>query len=559
MTVHQIRYRWAATSLLGERGMGPVESTVGERTLRDWDRMLRDHVWAAGDEPGFVYLTVPGGGALIRKRTTTQDGREGSVAHVLFGEELVAEVALGLTVWAGWDAPELTPLPGADVQAASVHGMHDLRRRARALPGHRLAGLFGHWLQAPGAAYTVLGEPDPSAVICALADIVGEIPTFATDERNDFADGLPTAMFLRSPPVSATAATRRRVDPDTPPDHLVLAGFAAAVVTAYHVAGLPGMAPIRPHPVPVDVDEAVKWAEAAQFVPGVLADLAGLSRLGPADHARLTAPKPLKRVRAAAAAATPAVLTESLDAGLPPPLAEILVREALGRAAGPPVPEDLLDALQPFALSPELVAECVPADDLDLLVYVAGRLLPPADRHELIGRVTRRVPLAPLLRWMEATAATDAAAVRAAFIAVRAHLRRPSPEDLGVFAGHRAMSATVRMLSRSDLETSDHLSALLAAIPSRALNRDLVEILCAAADPPLLHALDRVVTGRAGRTVILRRLQQVFYDLHHLGAPTAPPDVSDPEPPGPRWQGPLRRLVPKIGNRREAKSDSGRR
>ena len=68
--VHQIRYGWSPSSLLGTSGMGPVESTLPAERLTVWDRFLRDHVWAASAEPGFTFI-VHG-----RHRCPAQEGRD---------------------------------------------------------------------------------------------------------------------------------------------------------------------------------------------------------------------------------------------------------------------------------------------------------------------------------------------------------------------------------------------------------------------------------------------------------------------------------------------------
>ena len=78
--VHTIRYRWSESSLVGTRGMGPVETSLPPDQLPVWDRRLRDHVWAASAEPGFTFVAHDGAGALIRKHTTQADeGRPGSI------------------------------------------------------------------------------------------------------------------------------------------------------------------------------------------------------------------------------------------------------------------------------------------------------------------------------------------------------------------------------------------------------------------------------------------------------------------------------------------------
>ena len=215
--IHQVRYGWSPSSLLGTRGMGPVESTLPADLLTVWDGYLRDHVWAASAEPGFTFIVREDIGALLRKvATPAADGRPGSAAHALLGSRLTARDALGLTGWDGWDAPALSELPWSALEAAAYRGLGELRARARALQPDRLAGLFAQLLQAPGEGYTVIGEPDPLAVTCALGDLIGQIPTFASDEHDDTGPSLPTAVFLREAPFSTTAVTRRGSAPTLP-------------------------------------------------------------------------------------------------------------------------------------------------------------------------------------------------------------------------------------------------------------------------------------------------------------------------------------------------------
>src|SRR5262245_36707089 len=212
--VHQVRYDWSPSSLLGERGMGPVESTLPDELLPVWDSYLRDHVWAADAEAGFTFIVRESIGVLIRKvATVAADGRPGSAAHALLGPDLTAHDALGLTCWGGWDDGPLGEMPWTAFEPVAEWGLVELRARARILLADRLSGLFAQVLQAPGDSYTIIGEPDPLAVTCALGDLMGDTPTFATDERDDTGAGLPTAVFLRKAPFSTTTVTRRRLNP----------------------------------------------------------------------------------------------------------------------------------------------------------------------------------------------------------------------------------------------------------------------------------------------------------------------------------------------------------
>jgi hypothetical protein len=244
--VHQIRYAWSESSLVDTRGMGPVASTLPADLLAVWESLLQDHVWAASTEPGFTFLLRDGIGVLIKKEAT-REGRRGSDARVLLSERLTARDALGITSWKGWDDPEVRVLDWSAVEPVVRAGLDELRIRARALPPGRLANLFGQLMCLPGSSYTVIGEADPLAIICALGDLLGETPSFASDEAEDSRQELPTAVFMREAPVSATIAVRLRLDPAAAAPDPVIAGFAEAVVDAYVTEGLDGIEIGRAH------------------------------------------------------------------------------------------------------------------------------------------------------------------------------------------------------------------------------------------------------------------------------------------------------------------------
>ena len=58
--IHQVRYGWSPSSLLGTRGMGPVESTLPADLLTVWDGYLRDHV-LGGERRAGVHVHRQGG------------------------------------------------------------------------------------------------------------------------------------------------------------------------------------------------------------------------------------------------------------------------------------------------------------------------------------------------------------------------------------------------------------------------------------------------------------------------------------------------------------------
>ncbi len=481
--IHQVRYGWSPSSLLGTRGMGPVESTLPADLLTVWDGYLRDHVWAASAEPGFTFIVREDIGALLRKvATPAADGRPGSAAHALLGSRLTARDALGLTGWDGWDAPALSELPWSALEAAAYRGLGELRARARALQPDRLAGLFAQLLQAPGEGYTVIGEPDPLAVTCALGDLIGQIPTFASDEHDDTGPSLPTAVFLREAPFSTTAVTRRRLSPDASLADPGLASFASAAVGAYAADGPDGIGPIRPARPPTDLAEARAWAQAAQFAPGVLADLARLPRLSEATLNGLVANGAIGRIEAAAAAASSGDLTLALDGPLPPEVAEVLLREGVTRVLSAPGDDMLLDRLAQLGPLPANLVTWKQPPGFDHLARVTWRLMTRDDRRVLLERTAQDIPLALLIRWIGEYAAADPRAALAGYSALCARAGKATDEDLRALMGAGMLVGAVRHMTETGREASLYLATLLRALPKRALGLDAVAQLANQAD-----------------------------------------------------------------------------
>jgi hypothetical protein len=549
---HQIRYCWSPASLLGTRGMGPVESTLPADVLATWDRYLRDHVWAAGTRPGFTFVVRDGVGALLRKvATAAEDGRPGSAAHALLSPELKAADALGLTSWDGWDAPALSVLPWSALAPAADRGLSELRARARALPADRLAALFAQVLHAPGEGFTVIGEPDPLAVTCALGDLIGETPTFASDEASDTGPHLPTAVFLREASFSSTTATRRRIAPAAPLADPALSSFAVAAVDAYAADGMDGIALTRRAKPPADLVETREWVSAAQFAPGVLADVGRLPRLSPTAWQSLAREDALQRVAAAAAAASPAVLARALDERLPEYLLAVIVPAAVAAASGTPGDPALLERLAQFGPIPlDLVAGSLPAD-VDQLARITHVLLTPRDRRIVLEQAARDLPLTGLIDWIDRQAPADPAGALAMYSALCARAGRASQEDVEALVSRGGLAGAVRQFSESGQQSSIHLVTLLRALPRGALDPDAVAGLAAHVDPVLLHALDTIVTDPSARADIHYQVRLAYYQEHLLHEPTAllpgdgPPGDGSAEPQAPRrrWHG-IRRHQP---------------
>lgn len=523
--VHQIRCRWSPATLLGTRGMGPVESTLPTDQLAMWDRFLRDHVWAVGPEPGFTCLLNGAVGILVRKVTTATEGRQGSDAHVLLSQGLTPLQALGLTSWDGWTASTLEVLPWADLAATADSGVTALRARARTLPADRLTALFTQLLTAPGEDYTVVGEVDPLVMTCALGDLVGRTPTFASDEADDNGTRLPTAVFLKQAPVSTTAATRRRLV--SAPAHVdaTVAGFASAAVAAYLADGVDGIAGIRRPAPPTDGTQAHAWAAEAQLAPGVLADVRRLPLLPDTVLAGLTGPDALQRVRAVASGASSSDLGAAIDGRLPRQVATVLLREAVARVFRDPTDDALLYRLHTVGPLPlDIVAEHAPAD-LDHGAFVAQALLSPGDRRVLLERMARTVSYADLVRWIAERAATDPHSALGGFTTLCGRSGSVSRTDVDVLVAHGALVAAVRALSESAWQAAAQLTRLLGALPKRALTDEVVAELLAHGDAVLIHALDTVVTGRSRRALIHREIRRRYYHAFELLEPVSPQSI----------------------------------
>jgi hypothetical protein len=514
--VHQISYRWSE----------PVDSTMPAKSRAPWDDFLRDHVRAAGPEPGFTFVARGDVGILLRKA--------GESAHALLSRGLGARTALGLTTWTGWEPDSLQPLRWAALEPAVTKGLRSVRDRATALPPERLAVLYAQLLGAAGEPYTVLGEDDPAAVVLAFGDLFGQTPAFATDEADDAGGHLPTAVFLRKEP--ATGPARRRLIANGPvPDQGLLA-FTGTVAAAYVNDGPDALARIRPPRPPADLAEALEWAGTAQFVPGVLADLTRLPRLGPGLGQRLADAKAVHRVTAAATAAPAADLAHALDRDLPQSVAAPIFRVALRRAlpaTGEPVLLDRLAALGPLA--PQLITEHLPLD-LGRLTEVTARLLTDSDRVEVLAEAAAALPVPEVLAWTEERSADDPAAARAGFRTLCRRGPDMSRGDVAALVRRGALAACIQRITGSPREAARQLGALLGSLPAGSLGMGEAAHLAAGGDPVLLHALDTVVDDVAVREALHWQIRVAYYRSHGLPEPV-PPLVDDvPVEPVAWWQ-----------------------
>jgi len=539
--VYQVRYSWSDASLLGTRGMGPVESTLPVALLPLWDQHLRDHVWAANDYPGFTFFVRHSFGALLRKtRTAAADGRPGSTAHALISSELTAPIALGLTCWDGWDTPVLNAVSWPEMESVAGQYLDSLRSYARRLQPARLASLFAQILHAPRDGYTVIGDFEPLATICALGDLLGETPTFASDETSDGGTHQPVAIFLREPSFSSTTVTRRRLDPAAPADPVVSA-FATGVVDAYAADGLQGIAVLRRAKPPTNLAEARAWATATQFAPGVIADLTRLPKL---DHNILTRladdVDALQRIRSAAEEASPADLADALDTSLPQPVSTAIIPAAVSAVTAMPAESTVLARLAQFhPITLDLVHSRLPTD-IDLLAHMSQMLLSPRDRQSVLARATRDMTLDKIILWIEVNVARDPDGARAAYKGLCARADELSPDDVRALVGGTGLVDAVRRFSESEPHASTHLVTLLRALPDGTLTAEVVADLGASSDPLVLHALDSTVTDETALAAVHQRIRLAYYYEHALQEPLRPPLQHHEANPGGFWKWLLR-------------------
>lgn len=543
--LHQIRYRWTERSLLGERGMGPVESSLPQAHIEAWDALLRDHVWATGPEPAFTYLWSGEAGALIRKVTTAGGGRPGSSAHVLVGGRFLSpKVAIGLTTWTGWDAPELTEVPWSRLAPAARQGIRDVRRRSRALAPDRLAVLVAHLLSASGEPFSVLAEADPLAVVMAFTDLVGRPAGFATDEADDNGTSMPEAVFLKEAPFSTTIAARRRLMAQVSPADAELHTFADALVRAYRMQGRDGVARVRLATPPGDAAEAHAWARRAQFRPGVLADLTRLHLLG-TDILRELAADP-GPVTAAAITAPAADLAYALGQAVPEPLSAGLVTAALRRAVPPDGDHTLLEALAKHApIGPGLLAPYLPVD-LDRLAYVTGLLLSREDRLSVLTGAVAALSAQDLISWIGERATDDPDAAWAGFHQMLDRVPGLARPDLDALVRSQLLAVYLRAVLGSPPDVARAAAMLLAAFPEGTHDLGTLTPLIDHGDPAVLHAVETVVADPAVRDAVLRRIRFSFYQAQRLPPPAPPQPAGGDAPGGSRWP---------LGRRRRSAND----
>ncbi|MGS2640182.1 hypothetical protein [Streptosporangium sp. LJ11] len=520
--LHQVLYSWSETSLLGTRGMGPVGTTLPADLLARWDRLLREHVWAARSGVGFVHLTHEGIGVLIRKEpTTSADGREGSAARAILGPGLTARTALGLTVWDGWHAPDLDVLDWSDLGPASDGGLEVLRRRARTLSPAHVADLFARLLTAPGEKYTIVGEADPLALTCLLGDLIGQVPSFASHEPDDVRQNLPTAVFLKdTASYSPVVATRRRLDVGAPVHDPILLPFAEAMADAYAADGLDGIALATHGPPPADLDEARMWAANTQFAPGVLADLARLPTLSPGKLDRLAEPHALERIKNAARTAPTALLLPAMGCDLPHVVETALRREALDRVLANPSERDLLAGLAKFGPLPARMLAENPLVGLDDLARVSRMLTTRADRRMLLEHTAQNHTFGELIRWITRHANVDPDGARAVFSALCGRAKRATRDDVDELLTRRVLVDQIRLMVESEPQVSTRLVSLLGTLPRRFIGRpEVLERLLHEPDPALLHALETLPLGETALARVRETLRLAYYRDNHLPDP----------------------------------------
>ena len=328
--VHQILFCWTERSLTGSTGVGPaVSSLTSAVELATWEQRLLAADWAAAEvtgrekRPVLIYLRFAGQAVVLRKVTVTDPhGRAGSpLAHALIGDESVLgpKVALGLQDWSGWIREEnraagLGTLDAGQLRRAAERGYQGLRDRARRLDPRLLTALTATLLSDPSGRFSVFIPEDGQAqvlgaeLMCGILDVlagtVDQEWTFSTGEAEEPAGvGRPQYVFLfQAPGFSTHAPTGHRVEigqtawfgaQAEAKEAPALSAFGAALVDVYAQRGPEAIDRLRPGQ-PIDsAKSALSWAEAAQIVPGVLADYdyllwaAGCGRLDPRVAERL--------------------------------------------------------------------------------------------------------------------------------------------------------------------------------------------------------------------------------------------------------------------------------
>ena len=213
---------------------------------------------------------------------------------------------------------------------------------------------------------------------------------------------------------------------------------------------------------------------AAQFAPGVLADLTRLPELSESVLSVLAAAPAIGRIEATAAAAPPGDLAQALDGPLPEEVMRVLLREGVAEDLSVPGDPALLDRLAQFGPLPADLFPPGQPRDFDQFVQVTRRLVAPGDRRPLLERMAQDIPLSGLIRWIDEHAAADPGAALAAYSALCMRAPKASEEDLRMLFGLRALAPAVRSFAESTRQASMYLVTLLRALPKRALGLEVV-------------------------------------------------------------------------------------
>ncbi|MEU7905041.1 hypothetical protein [Actinoplanes sp. NPDC049118] len=282
--VHQVVFRWAEVTLTGNRGVGPVASSMAPADTDAWRSRLDREIWAAA-RPGLSYLAGDGIGVVVHKLPVKDNNdRPGStLTHVLIGPAaaLTTGRALGLVDWYGWfregmPTPgdgRLPPLDAARLAEEADLGLRSLRRRAREIPPGPIEQLARAAMADPATPLSVLGAQLPvPEVVCGLVDLLGpayEPWTFATAETADDGAARPRLIFLDEVPDSVTTRPRLSLSWDPPgPDGRER--FLALYADAYRRDSLRAIGPVRPRSVLAKPREIAAWERGSVVAPGVL-------------------------------------------------------------------------------------------------------------------------------------------------------------------------------------------------------------------------------------------------------------------------------------------------
>ncbi|MFG1722640.1 hypothetical protein ACGFII_28840 [Micromonospora chalcea] len=598
--VHQVVFRWAEMTLTGNRGVGPVASSMHPGDIDAWRSRLDREIWAAGAR-GLSYLAGEETAVVVHKLPVedTNERPGSTLTHVLIGPAaaLTAERALGLYDWHGWFREDMsTPadgrLPALDVGQVSAeadHGLVLLRRRAREVPPGPIERLARTLMADPATPLSVLGMQLPvPAVLCGLVDLLGPAYrpwTFATAESSDDGVARPRLIFLEAVPGNVATRPRLSLGWEAPGED-DRDQFLAVYAAAYRRDGLRAIGPVRPRTVFAKSREIASWERESLAAAGVLkSPLSLLHRAGrgdvtDAERDYMARPQVVAELSALLPGLSEPRLTGLLQdwseggAGQWPELGDRLVEHALARIVGVPrVSAELRAATAALAPSVEVVHRVVEsvlatlrreslAEQIRRRMSLLGDLyrlrVPFTADQPTVALVLGGVPTAALIDQVAGTS-PQSPRVTGVLLAELAR-RRATDEDGGhVYEAMRRTLLLVPVLQRSRpaTEVMVELSGLLGSLFGERANelkaiRYLVGGFDGTIPGPVLGAFRlRAASNESLRLVDEYALRQ-FYAAEGIDPVPASPARSElvtpaPQAPAPRSSPALALAPPEPG------------